>query len=181
MLACSHTYTPCRKVRACSHKTRLATKRDGRPTQELAGNDPRTAGHRYFFLEGVLAPLESCVLVFASLFLFDCVPARALASAVSLASWFTYSPFGANVIQNGDELQALADSPLDGESKPRSAEQADEQKDHAYILVFRNKSSSTIVIGIGGSWTRAVMFTGITTRRRHEQTTNCPHTPGSIR
>ena len=85
------------------------------------------------------------------------------------------------MIQNGDELQALADSPLDGEIKPRSAEQADEQNDHAYILIFRYKSSSTIIFGNGGSWTRAVMFTGITTRRWHEQTTNCPHTPGSIR
>ena len=76
-------------------------------------------------------------------------------------------PFGVNLIQNGDELQGLADSPLDGEGNPQSAEQADEQKDHAYIVVFRNKSSSTIemVIGNGGSWTRAVMSTGITTRR----------------
>ena len=58
-------------------------------------------------------------------------------------------PFGVNLIQNGDELQGLADSPLDGEGNPQSAE----QKDHAYIVVFRNKSSSTIemFIGNGGS------------------------------
>ena len=40
-----------------------------------------------------------------------------------------------NVIQNGAELP-LADSPLDGEGYPTSAEQADEQKDLALSLVF---------------------------------------------
>ena len=52
--------TPCRKVRACSHKTDSRRKRratnprtGGRPTPDLAGNDPRTAGHRYFLTSAV--------------------------------------------------------------------------------------------------------------------------------
>ena len=56
MLACSHTYTPLPQSPSLlsqdetRDKKRRATnpRTGGRPTLELAGNDPRTAGHRYF-------------------------------------------------------------------------------------------------------------------------------------
>ena len=61
---------PATKVRACLQKTSLVTKKratnprtGGRPTQELSGNDPRTAGHRTFFhLDGILLPCVNYTL-----------------------------------------------------------------------------------------------------------------------
>ena len=63
MLACSNTNTPCRKVRACSHKTRLATKETGDQPKNWRANNARSGGQRpknrrpplLFNLEGVLA------------------------------------------------------------------------------------------------------------------------------
>ena len=68
------------------HETSLVTKKratnpktGGRATRELAGNDPRTAGHGYVFnLVGVFVLLVSCVLVSVGWFLSDIATARAL-------------------------------------------------------------------------------------------------------
>ena len=70
--------------------------------------------------------------------------------------------------QNGAEIQAHADSHLNGEGIPQFANQTDEQKDHVLTLVFQNKSSWTIkwVIGKGGSWTRAIIVAVTMTRGR---------------
>ena len=63
MLACSHTNTPCRKVRVCSHTTRLATKETGDQPKNWRATNPRSGGQRpknrrpplLFNLEVVLA------------------------------------------------------------------------------------------------------------------------------
>ena len=66
-----------------------------------------------------------------------------------------------HVMQNGAELP-LADSPLDGEGYPSSAEQADEQKDLALSLVFFLQVVVDHQHGHRGSWPQAIMLAWIT-------------------
>ena len=62
MLACSHTNTPCRKVRACSHKTRLATKETGDQPKNWRATTQEPQATVIFNLGRVLLPCGNYTL-----------------------------------------------------------------------------------------------------------------------